>query len=92
MKYPKLKTQPQGGTKLKTYIFPVVLEPADDAWHVYVPELEAKGAATWGKTKDEALRNIQEVVQMIIEELLEDGEPLPQSVTISEQPQVAVSV
>ena len=77
---------------MKTYIFPIVLEPAADAWHVYVPELEAKGAATWGKTKEEALRNIQEVVQMIAEEMLEDGERLPQSVRVSEQPAVAVSI
>ena len=77
---------------MKTYIFPVVLEPTDDAWHVYVRELEHKGAATWGKTRDEALRNIQEVVQMVAEEMLEDGEALPPSVTVSDQPAVAVSV
>jgi len=77
---------------MKTYIFPVVLEPADDAWHACVPELEAKGAATWGKTREEALKNIQEVMQMVIEEMLEDGEPLPPIVSVSEQPAVAVSV
>lgn len=75
---------------MKTYIFPIVLEQAENAWHVSVPELEAKGAATWGKTRDEALRNIQEVMQMIVEEMLEDGEPLPAVVSISEQPAVAV--
>ena len=80
------------GAEMKTYIFPVVLEQADDAWHVYVPDLENKGAATWGRTRDEALRNIQEVMQMIVEEMLEDGEPLPPSVSVSEQPSVAVSV
>lgn len=77
---------------MKAYIFPVVLEPAKDAWHVYVPDLEHKGAATWGKDRDEALRNIQEVVQMVVEEMLEDGEALPPTVTISEQPSVAVCV
>lgn len=77
---------------MKTYIIPIALELADDAWHVYAPALEEKGAATWEKTKDEALRNIQEVVQMVVEELLADSEPLPKSVTVSEQPQVAVSV
>lgn len=77
---------------MKSYIFPVVLEPAGDAWNVFVPELEHKGAATWGKTQDEALRNIQEVIQMVVEEMLEDGETLPSTVTISEQPSVAVSV
>ena len=77
---------------MKTYIFPIALEESDGAWHVSVPDLEAKGAATWGKTREEALRNIQEVVQMVIEELIEDGEPIPPNVTVSEQPAVAVSV
>ena len=66
---------------MKTYIFPIALEEDGGAWHVYVPGLEEQGAATWGKTKDEALRNIQEVVQMVVEEMLEDGESLPASVT-----------
>ena len=77
---------------MKSYIFPVVLEPDENAWRAYVPELEEKGAATWGHTKDEALKNIQEVAQMVIEALLEDGEPLQKSVTVSDQPVVAVSV
>jgi len=77
---------------MKTYIFPVLLERAGEAWHVSVPELEARGAATWGKTREEALRNIQEVMQMVVEEMLEDGESLPRSVKVSEQPAVAVSV
>lgn len=77
---------------MKTYIFPIVLEEADDAWHVSVPELEHKGAATWGKTRDEALQNIQEVMQMVLEEMLEDGEELPESVHVSEQAAVAVNV
>lgn len=77
---------------MKSYIFPVVLEPAEEAWHAYVADLEAKGAATWGKTRDEALRNIQEVMQMVVEEMLEDGEPLPPSVTVTDQPSIAVSV
>jgi predicted RNase H-like HicB family nuclease len=75
-----------------SYIFPVVLEPDEDVWRAYVPELEAKGAATWGRTRDEAMKNIQEVAQMVIEEMLEDGEPIPASVTVSEKPVVAVTV
>lgn len=58
---------------MKTYIFPIAFEEADSAWHVYVPGLEAHGAATWGKTRDEALRNIQEVVQMLVEEFDDSG-------------------
>ena len=77
---------------MKTYIFPIELVEADDAWHVSVPELEHLGAATWGKTRDEALQNIQEVMQMVVEEMLEDGEELPPCVQVSDQAAVAVSV
>lgn len=76
----------------KSYIFPVIVEPDEDVWRAYVPDLEGRGAATWGNTPDEALRNIQEVTQMVVEELLADGEALPPGVTVIEQPVVAVSV
>ena len=77
---------------MKSYIFPVALEHDEDVWRAYVPDLEENGAATWGHTKEEALRNIQEVARMVIEVLLEDGEPLPPSVTVTDQPTIAVSV
>ena len=67
---------------MKSYVFHVVIEPDEDVWRAYIPELEAKGAATWDPTRDEALRNIQEVAQLVIEELLEDGEVLPPGVTV----------
>ncbi len=77
---------------MRSYVFRVVLEPDQDVWRAFIPELEAKGAATWGNTKEEALRNIHEVAQMVIEALLEDGEPLPPCVTEIDQPVVAVTV
>jgi len=77
---------------MRSFVLRVVLEPDEDVWRAYIPELEAKGAATWGHTKEEALRNMQEVAQIIMEELDEDGEPLPPSVTVSDQPLVAVSL
>jgi len=77
---------------MKSYVFPVVIERDEDVWRAYVSELESKGAATWGYTKEEALKNIQEVAQMVIEELLEDGESLPSTVTVSDGPVVAVTV
>jgi predicted RNase H-like HicB family nuclease len=80
------------GEKMKSYIFSVLLEPDEDVWRAYVPELETKGAATWGHTREEALKNIQDVAQMVIEELLEDGESLPASITVSDHPLVAVTV
>jgi predicted RNase H-like HicB family nuclease len=87
-----LLSQEQEGQDVKSYVFPVVVKPDEDVWRAYVPDLEARGAATWGHTREEALRNIQEVTQMVIEELLEDGEALPACVTVSDQPVVAVTV
>ena len=77
---------------MKTYIFPIAFEESDGAWHVYVPGLERQGAATWGRSRDEALRNIQEVVQMLVEEMLEDGDAIPSMITVSDQVSVAVCV
>jgi predicted RNase H-like HicB family nuclease len=58
---------------MRTYSFKVVLEPDEDAegnpaWHAYCPALETLGGATSGRTKQEALRNINEVVRMIVQE------------------------
>lgn len=80
------------GEDVKSYLFRVVLEPDEQAWRAYIPELESKGAATWGKTKDEALRNIHEVAQMVIESMLEDGDALPAGVTEMNEPMIAVTV
>jgi predicted RNase H-like HicB family nuclease len=69
-------------TRLQTYDFPVVLEPDQDAhgnpaWHAYCPALAEIGAATSGRTKEEALRNLDEVLHMIVQELIEEGRPIP---------------
>ncbi len=77
---------------MKSYVFKVVVESDEDRWHACVPELESRGAATWGNTKEEALKNIQEVARVVIEEMLEDGEPIPQGVTIYDEPMLSVTV
>ncbi|MBF0466744.1 MAG: type II toxin-antitoxin system HicB family antitoxin [Nitrospirae bacterium] len=64
--------------KDKTYVFTVVIEPDENEWFAYCPVLRAEGAATCGNTQGEALRNIQEVVEMIVEELIEDGKHIPE--------------
>lgn len=76
---------------MKSYVFRVVLEPDEDAWQTYIPELEERGASTWAKSKEEALRNIHEVAQMVLEALFGDGELLPPSVTAIDEPVVAVT-
>ena len=56
---------------MKTCPFDVVVEPDGDKWHAYCPALEKHAASTWGYTKEEAYKNIYEVIQMIIDELTE---------------------
>ena len=60
---------------MKTYIFKVLVEPDEDRWFAHCPVLEEKGAATWGYTQEEALKNIEEVVEMTVESMIEHGEP-----------------
>ena len=77
---------------IKTYSFKVVLEPDGDAWRAYCPALEAIGGATWGTSREEALKHINEVVQMIVQELSEDGEPIPEDLKVSDEPVVSVTL
>jgi predicted RNase H-like HicB family nuclease len=77
---------------MKSYVFTVKVEPDAEAWRAYVPELESKGAATWGKTRQEALANMREVLQMVLEDLLEEGEALPAGVTVTDEAVVAVTL
>ena len=59
---------------MKTHTFNVVVEPDEDRWHAYCPALLHQGAATWGSTEQEALKNIREVVQLVIESLTEHSQ------------------
>ena len=77
---------------MKSFVFKVVIEPDEDVWHARIPELESRGAATWGHTRDEALRNLQEVARVVIEELLDDGEPIPAGVKVYDEPVLSVTL
>ena len=64
---------------MKTYSFKVVLEKdkwLDDldeqaVWRAYIPALEHKGAASWGYTEKEALENLKNAVDLLVEHLFE---------------------
>ena len=76
---------------MTSYIYRVIIEPDDDRWHAFCPALLDKGGATWGHTREEALENIREVVQMIVSELREEGAKIPEDVQISEDVLVAAT-
>jgi predicted RNase H-like HicB family nuclease len=83
-------------SKMKTYAFKAVVEPDDGGYHAYCPALRSFGAVTQGATESEALRNINEVVRMIVDELHEDGIALPAAsaadLEIFEDTRIAVTV
>ncbi len=81
---------------MKTYMFRVVVEPDEDRWLAYCPALEKYAATTWGNTREEALQHIQEVIHMVLQELVEDHEAIPdepsEEVIVSSEPRVAVTI
>lgn len=53
----------------------------DDAFIVSLPEFG--GCKTHGATYEEAAKNGREVLELLVESCLEDGEPLPEPMTYS---------
>ena len=62
---------------MKSYIFQIELEPDAEGWRAFYLPLEEIGASTWGTTQEEALDNIKEVLEMIVEEFNEQNESIP---------------
>ncbi|MBM3241321.1 type II toxin-antitoxin system HicB family antitoxin [Candidatus Poribacteria bacterium] len=89
---------------MKTYAFKVVLEKdkwpdesdEEAVWRAYIPALEYRGAASWGYTEKEALENLKNAVDLLVEYLLEIGEAIPSEprsqIQVSDVPLIAVTV
>lgn len=80
---------------MKSYVFKVVIEDDEfedgrKAFQAYCPALESLGAYTWGDTNEEALKNIHEVVQMVIDELVEEGREIPPDAVVAKLESAAV--
>jgi predicted RNase H-like HicB family nuclease len=60
---------------MERYQYTVVIEPDEDAYHAFVPALP--GCHTFGATVEEARTNILEAMELHVEAMLEDGEPIP---------------
>ena len=69
---------------MKTYTFQVVIEEdewfderiKDPVWRAYIPELVHQGASSWGYNQKEALKNLQDAVDLLFEYLSEQGEEI----------------
>ena len=79
---------------MKSYIFQIELEPDAEGWRAFYPPLEEIGASTWGTTQEEALANIKDVLEMIVEEFNEQNESIPASnrMTVSDGAAVTVNL
>ena len=76
---------------MRTYVFPVELEQEEDGrWSAVVQSLP--GCATWGYSKPEALKALQEATQAYIQTILGQGEPVPSSTDIEVKDTSAVGV
>ena len=60
----------------------VVVEKSPSGFDAYVPDLP--GCVAAGKTREEVLRLIKEAIELHIESLEENGEPVPQPSSVSE--------
>lgn len=76
---------------MRTHVFAIRLEHEPDGrWSATCPALS--GCATWGDTKETALRHIQEAVHAYVSDAVEAGDPLPNGIAILNEPAVSVTV
>ena len=70
--------------------YTIIIESGKGNYSAYVPDLP--GCVATGDTKGELIRNMKEAIELHIEGMLEDGEPIPKPFVISEQIEVAVQI
>ncbi|PKB73651.1 MAG: hypothetical protein BZY75_00790 [SAR202 cluster bacterium Io17-Chloro-G7] len=77
---------------MKSYIFQIELEPDAEGWRAFYPPLEDIGASTWGTSQEEALANIKEVLEMIVEEFNYQNQLIPDNKRMIKSDGAAVTV
>jgi predicted RNase H-like HicB family nuclease len=84
---------PVKGRPVKTYIFQVEVEQEEDGhWSAWIEALP--GCATWGYTKEEAVRNIHDAVEAYVASMRKAGDVIPQKAVLQviDEPAVAVTI
>jgi predicted RNase H-like HicB family nuclease len=67
--------------------FLVVIEKAEGNYSAYSPDLP--GCVATGETAQEAEDNMHDALQLHVEGMMEDGEPIPESAALAEYMVVA---
>ncbi len=76
---------------VKSYIFQVELaiDEADGRWSAWIEALP--GCTVWGRSKEAALSAMQDAATLYVEDMLDQGEELPEGITTLEAPVVTVT-
>lgn len=61
----------------------------DNCYLVHLPDFPSQQFHTHGNTYEEALKNAQEVLELLVEEYQTEGKPLPEPKTIEQNVQFA---
>jgi predicted RNase H-like HicB family nuclease len=80
-------------TSVKSYVFRAeVVAEEDGRWSAGIPALP--GCATWGYSRDEALRNLRDAVEAYLRDMQKVGEEIPKDATVEvvNEPVVAVTL
>lgn len=67
----------------------VIVEQGEGSFGAYVPDLP--GCVAVGETREEALRLIREGIELHLEEMLEEGLPVPEPLSSSEYVEVGAA-
>jgi len=62
----------------------IIVEPDEEGFHAYCPAL--KGLHVGGQTLDEALKNAGDAVHLFLQDIMENGDPVPMGVIVEEIP------
>ena len=60
----------------------IVVEKANDNYSAYAPDVP--GCAATGDTQEEAERNLREALELHLQGLIADGEPIPEPSTLAD--------
>ena len=66
------------------YMVVIQWSDEDNCYLVHLPDFPSQQFHTHGDTYEEALKNAQEVLKLLVEEYQEDGKPLPEPKTLEQ--------
>ena len=73
----------------KTYRFLIIIEQGEHNYSAYVPDLP--GCVSTGRTVEDVKRNIQEAIELHLQGMIEDGNPIPPPTTLSDYVETKVA-